>query len=78
MKKIAVLFYCLWISATVFGQSKVFFSLEEAKLAHPDSVINLDLSKQKLASFPVEILKFSNLKSLDLSKNQLIQTSRKK
>lgn len=47
-----------------------YTSLAEA-LKHPDAVLYLDLSKQKLKEFPVEIFKFKNLVSLNLSKNKI-------
>lgn len=40
-------------------------------LKNPESVIKLDLSKQKLTSFPIEIYQFTNLKELYMSKNKL-------
>jgi len=49
---------------------KVFKSIEEASKT-PDEVVILDLSKQGLKSFPLEILKFQNLVSLKLAKNKL-------
>jgi len=49
----------------------VYTSLEDALEVHPDSVFNLDLSKTKFDSFPIEIFKFSNLTELSLSKCHL-------
>tara|TARA_Y100000589_G_scaffold130416_1_gene124083 strand:- start:23579 stop:24184 length:606 start_codon:yes stop_codon:yes gene_type:complete len=49
---------------------KTYDNLQTA-LAHKDEVIKLDLSKQKLDSFPEEILLFPNLQYLDLKKNKL-------
>jgi len=45
-------------------------SLEEAVLK-PDSVINLQLQKEKLDTFPSQIRSFKNLEILDLKKNKL-------
>src|SRR5688500_12097988 len=53
-----------------FRGTRVFKSLNGA-LQHPDSVIRLDLSKQKLKEVPEEIRKFPNLKELNLSKNNI-------
>lgn len=50
--------------------SPVYENLEEA-LKNPDKVYRLDLRKNKLKTFPLEILKFKNLQELDLSKNKL-------
>lgn len=48
----------------------IFYNLNEA-LQNPDKVYRLNLSKNKLKMFPMEILKFKNLQELDLSKNKL-------
>lgn len=50
--------------------SPVYDNLQEA-LQNPDKVYRLDLSRKKLKTFPMEILKFKNLQELDLSKNKL-------
>lgn len=49
---------------------KIYTDLEEA-LQNPDSVIQLNLSKQKLKKFPTEICQFKNLKVLNISKNKI-------
>jgi Leucine-rich repeat (LRR) protein len=49
---------------------KTFKSLAAAS-NQPDSVFKMDLSKQKLKDFPVEIRKFKNLQVLNLSRNRL-------
>ena len=45
-------------------------SIEDA-LKYPEKVIKLELRKQRLKAFPMEILKFPNLQYLDLSKNNI-------
>jgi Leucine-rich repeat (LRR) protein len=45
-------------------------NLQEA-MANPGSVVKLDLSKQKLKSFPDDIRKLTNLQYLDLSRNRI-------
>ena len=40
-------------------------------MVNPEIVEHLDLHKQKLKSFPVEILLLKNLKTLNLSKNKI-------
>jgi Leucine-rich repeat (LRR) protein len=45
-------------------------SMHEA-MENPESVIKLDLSKQKLQDFPEDIRKLTNLQYLDLSKNKI-------
>lgn len=47
-----------------------YTNLQEA-LKDPDKVIKLVLRKQRLKSFPYEILKFRNLQYLDVSKNSI-------
>ncbi|HEY0031331.1 MAG TPA: leucine-rich repeat domain-containing protein [Bacteroidia bacterium] len=47
-----------------------FTSLEDA-LKNPEKVIKLELRKNKLKTFPMEIFKFPNLQYLDLSKNYI-------
>lgn len=49
---------------------KGYTSLQEA-MKNPDDVVKLVLRKQKLKTFPKEILAFKNLQYLDLSKNDL-------
>ncbi len=44
--------------------------LQEA-LKHPELVIKLELRRQHLKKFPLEILKFTNLQYLDLTKNNI-------
>ena len=61
------------ISTSNFAQvGKVYTSIEEALLAHPDSVYRLDLSKKKYRQVPAEIYRFKNLTDLNLSQNKLI------
>jgi len=48
----------------------VYDNLQEA-LQNPDKVYRLDLRRNKLKTFPFEILKLKNLQELDLSKNNL-------
>lgn len=50
--------------------ARTYTSLEEA-LQQPDSVFKLKLNGKKLAEFPVEILRLTNLQSLNLSKNRI-------
>lgn len=48
-----------------------YYSLEEARTVHSDSVFALDLSKKKLTVVPKEIQNYKNLRHLNLSKNKL-------
>ncbi len=50
--------------------SYIYRSVEEIK-AHPERVFRLNLSKQKLDTFPQEIFDCINLVELDLSKNKI-------
>ena len=73
IKYILVLFLLFASSSICFSQSKadkVYTSLEEAVI-NPLAVEHLDLRNKKLKIFPVEILKFKNLKTLNLSKNKI-------
>ncbi len=56
------------VSLICFPQGLICNSLQEA-LQHKDSVITLVLKKQKLHSFPMEILELKNLERLDISRN---------
>ena len=47
-----------------------YTSLEEA-LKNPELVIKLELRKKGLKVFPKEIIQFTNLQYLDLSKNKI-------
>lgn len=47
-------------------------NLQEA-LKNPDAVVKLVLRKQRLKSFPKEILQFKNLQYLDISKNSIAE-----
>jgi len=48
----------------------VYTNLETA-LKSPEKVYHLDLSKQKLEEFPMDIVKFTNLRTLNLFKNKI-------
>lgn len=51
---------------------KAYTTIEEA-LKNPDDVLKLVLRKQKLKTFPLEILQFKNLQYLDISKNSIAE-----
>ncbi|MDZ4750507.1 MAG: leucine-rich repeat domain-containing protein [Flavobacteriales bacterium] len=59
------------ISFDYLDTCKVYESIDEA-LISPTSVYRLDLSKQKLKEFPVEIFQLVNLNELKLSRNKII------
>jgi leucine-rich repeat protein SHOC2 len=72
MKKLVFLALVSLIPQVKFAQeARVFTSIEEAQAVRADSVYHLDLSGEKLEEIPAEIYAFTNLKSLDLSKNKL-------
>lgn len=63
------LLFCLVVEL-VFSQGLTCYSIDEA-LVHKDSVTTLILKKQKLQSFPLEILELNNLERLDISRNYI-------
>ena len=52
--------------------ARVYSSIERA-MKNPDQVYVLDLKKNKLKEFPMEVLQFKNLNVLVLSHNKLIE-----
>ncbi len=56
------------LDISLISSENWFSNLEEAK-ANPDKVFYLDLSLQKLKTFPKEILTFKNLKRLHVPNN---------
>lgn len=77
--KLGSLILLLFLSVFCKGQetelilndsSYIYRSIEEIK-AHPERVFRLNLSKQKLDTFPPEIFECTNLIELDLSKNKI-------
>ncbi len=58
------------LDSAQLAETYTYMDLKEA-LEHPEMVIKLELRKQKLKTFPVEIFQFKNLQSLDLGRNQL-------
>ncbi len=58
------------LSANDLDTAKVYTSLAKA-LENPAAVLRLDLSKQKLPTFPEEIFSLSNLQELRLNKCRL-------
>lgn len=71
---LAFIFWVILFQNNAISQKDYLFeSLEEARTVHPDSVYRLDLSRNQLKEFPLEVLKFKNLRELDLSKNKLTE-----
>ena len=73
MKINVVLFWVilLLLSKSAVSQTDVLYtSLEQTKNVNSNEVYRLDLSKQKLTEFPLDILTFTNLKELYLGKNK--------
>ncbi len=72
--RLGLLIMTLFLGVQVFAQTpdtaKVYTSMEEA-LVSPESVLYLDLSRQKLKELPASISQFTNLKELNLNKNKL-------
>lgn len=74
MKQIVKIFWVGILLASNIGYSqpdKMYTSLEDALAVSPDSVFRLDLSKKRYTELPQEVMQFSNLRELYLSKNKL-------
>lgn len=71
IKKTVFVCWLSVLSVSAFAQSadSSFTSLQKA-LVNPAQVKKLDLSKERLKDFPLEITQFENLEVLDLSKNR--------
>jgi len=80
-KSIIICLVCIWMSCLTAAHAQilassdldtahVFTKLEDA-LANPDMVLRLDLSRQKLQVFPVEIFQLVHLQELRLNKCRL-------
>ncbi len=77
--KIFVFLFLVSYAAISNGQVNATLNLDtcrifkdlEAALQSPDKVYKLQLQKMKLKEFPIEILKFRQLRVLDLRKNKL-------
>lgn len=69
-----------WFSINIIAFSQVegvrFFTFDELSSANPDSVIAIDLQKQKLKTLPEEIFKFTKLQYLNLGKNEITDLDR--
>lgn len=73
-KLIAAIFWSsilTWSSESFAQTGKIYYSLDEALAANPDSVYRLDLSKNRLTIVPETIYRFKNLQELNLSQNKL-------
>ncbi|GEM_PF-1298284 len=58
------------LDAQMLARAKWYYSMDEA-MSERDKVYKLAIKNQKLAQFPMDILKFPNLQVLDLSGNRL-------
>jgi Leucine-rich repeat (LRR) protein len=76
-----IAFMCVWLSCVAITHAqildppeldtaRVYTRLDQA-LANPDAVLRLDLSRQKLQAFPMEIFQLSQLQELRLNKCRL-------
>ncbi len=65
----------LWLISSnfLFSQpdSVRFYTMSEVINASPDTVFAISLKKSKLTAIPDELLRFKNLKYLDLEKNEI-------
>jgi len=67
---VGLIFLFTSFSGLTQDSTRTYRNLEMA-LREPDKVVVLDLSRQKLDEFPMEILQFKNLKELYMSKTKL-------
>lgn len=76
-----ITFMCVWLSCVAISHAQIldpseldtarmYTRLDQA-LANPDAVLRLDLSRQKLQAFPMEIFQLSQLQELRLNKCRL-------
>jgi Leucine-rich repeat (LRR) protein len=76
-----IAFICVWLSCVApthaqilelseLDTARMYTRLDQA-LANPDVVLRLDLSRQKLQAFPMEIFQLSQLQELRLNKCRL-------
>lgn len=73
-KLFALIFICNnWFYFSQKVDTIRYYSLEEAKTVHSDSVFAIRLTKKKLNTIPKEIQFYRNLRHLDLSKNKLTE-----
>lgn len=74
MKKIFACLLLLFVYNYSFTQTTFkTYTWDEAKLLPIDSVFSITFEKEKLDSIPIELIKFIQLKRLDLSKNNITQ-----
>jgi len=62
----------LCLSNQVIGQEYEFpiYKWEEVQDANPDTILGLNFSKEKRDSLPFDVVKFKNLKYLNISRNR--------
>lgn len=66
--------FCIFLSFFSFSKEKDslhFYTIDEARTVHSDSVFALDISKKKLTVLPKEIRNYRNLRHLRMGKNNL-------
>jgi hypothetical protein len=73
MKKFAVIIISLFLSNFITAQSHTYkvYNWSEVLNADPDTIYGISFSKNKLDSIPYEIIRYKNLKHLNLEKNKL-------
>lgn len=65
-----ILFFTQTIEKDKVDTTYIYKNLEDA-LVNPNQVFHLKLKRKKLKEFPLEVLKFKNLITLDLTKNKI-------
>jgi Leucine-rich repeat (LRR) protein len=74
MKKWHVLFWLIWFSKLLSAQhTPVFYRWDQVRNASPDTIFYISLAHSKLTQLPDSLARFSYLKGLDISRNQLTE-----
>ena len=66
-----MLILMLFAASAYPQQLERVYTIEDLKSVHPDSVLAIDLSKNKLERLPEYLREYKNLQYLDLGKNNL-------
>lgn len=72
MRKLVVNLFLLFVCNQFSAQTDLKeYSWQVAKNANPDTIFSISFERERLDSVPMDLMKFINLKKLNLSKNRL-------